>query len=50
MNAKTGEEILLPNNILSIKDSTITLNSKSDSDVGTFDYMLRVSLLLYPTV
>ena len=50
LNEKTGSVVLLPNNFLSIKDKTITLNSKSSVDVGTYDYLLRVSLLLYPTV
>jgi len=50
LNEKTGELVPLPNNFLSIKDKTIILNSKSSADVGTYDYLLRVSLLLYPTV
>jgi hypothetical protein len=50
LNYKTGAVVQLPSNSLSIKDKTITLNSKSSADVGTYDYLLRVSLLLYPTV
>ena len=42
--------VSLPNNFLSIKDKTLTLNSKSSADVGTYDYLVRISLLLYPTV
>ena len=40
----------LPNNFLSLKDKTLILNSKSNADVGTYDYLVRISLLLYPTV
>jgi len=50
LNAKTGYEIKLPSKILSIEDSTITLTSKSTSDVGKYNYKLKVSLLLYPNV
>jgi hypothetical protein len=50
LNEKTGGVVQLPSNFLSIKDKTITLNSKNIADVGTYDYLLRVSLLLYPTV
>ena len=47
---KTGAVVTLPNNFLSIKGQTLTLNSKSSADVGTYDYLLRVSLFLYPKV
>jgi hypothetical protein len=50
LNEKTGGKVQLPNNFLYIKDKTITLISKSSADVGTYDYLLRISLLLYPTV
>ena len=50
LNAKTGAVVPLNNNFLYIKDQTLTLNSKSSADVGTYSYLLRVSLLLYPTV
>ncbi len=48
IDAKTGAVATLPNNFLSIKGQKLTLNSKSSADVGTYDYLLRFSLLLYP--
>jgi hypothetical protein len=40
----------LPINFLTIKDQTITLQSKSIADVGTYDYLVRISLSQYPEV